>query len=131
MSKLNISINLNTYSDRRASNAPSLVNFKWNRTINGIDAENPTGMTVTLAASETRTLFDGETPKKFIYLETDGEISYIANDNSGENPDTIKPIVINDSIMPGILLRSSDINKLVVTNLSSTKDVTIFLAVVE
>lgn len=128
-SKLNLSIFLSTYSDKRASNSPSLSNFKWDRAINGIAAENPISQSVTLAPSETRTLFSGSAIKKLIYLETDMPITYKINAEAVA--EDLKPIVINDSSFPGVLLRTSDITSLEVTNPSATEEVTIFLAAVE
>lgn len=128
MSKLNLSVYLSTYSDSKASNAPSLQNFKWNRSINGVEAQNAVSMTVTLAAGQTRTLFTGTAVKKLVYLETSGEITHAIN---GETASPLKPIVINNSTKPGILLRTSDITSLEVTNPSLTEEVTIFLATVE
>lgn len=128
MSKLNISVFLSTYSDDKASNAPSLTNFKWNRSISGIDAVNAVSMNVTLAPGETKTLFTGAAIKKLVYLETSAEITHAIN---GAAASQLKPIVINNSVKPGILLRTSDITSLVVTNPSLTASVTIFLATVE
>lgn len=128
MSKLNLSVYLSTYSDSKASNAPSLQNFKWNRSINGVEAQNAVSMTVTLAAGQTRMLFTGAAVKKLVYLETSGEITHAIN---GATPSPLKPIVINNSTKPGILLRTSDITSLEVTNPSLTEEVTIFLATVE
>lgn len=59
MSKLNFLVFLNTYSDARASNAPSLSNFKWTREIEGIPAANPTSEAFVLAPGESKTLFNG------------------------------------------------------------------------
>lgn len=128
MSKLNLSILLSTYSDKRSSNAPALNNFKWARNISGIDAKNPSSQTITLAPSATLTLFTGSAIKKLVYLETDKEVNAAVN---GAANISIKPIVINDSTFPGILLRTSDITSLAVTNPSATESLTIFLATVE
>lgn len=128
MSKLNLSVFLSTYSDKRASNAPSLTNFKWNRAVAGIDAANVLSQTATLAPSESVTLFTGSAIKKLVYLETSHEITVTAN---AEDPAPLKPIVVADATFPGILLRTSDITSLVVTNPSTTESVTIFLATVE
>lgn len=59
MSKLNFLVYLNTYSDARSSNAPSMSNFKWTREIEGIPAGNPLSEGFSLAPGETKTLFDG------------------------------------------------------------------------
>lgn len=128
MSKLNISINLNTYSDKRSSNAPSMTNFKWNRTINGIDAQNAQSQQFTIAPNTTVTLFTGSAVKKFTYLETDLEISMAIN---AADPESLKPVVINSSVFPGVFMRTSDITSIEVTNSSTTESATIFLATVE
>lgn len=59
MSKLNFLVYLNTYSDASASNNPSLSNFKWSRSIDGIPASNPVSETTPLAPGESKTLFSG------------------------------------------------------------------------
>lgn len=128
MSKLNLSIFLSTYSDKRASNSPNLSNFKWAREINGIQAENPVSMAVTLAPNETRVLFTGAAVKKLVYLETN---LLIEADINAEDTIELKPIVVNNAVFPGVLLRTSDITSLEVTNPSSTEEATIFLAMVE
>lgn len=59
VSKTNISVILNTYSDTSPSNNPSLSNFKWSRSINGISASEPISESISLAPAESKTLFDG------------------------------------------------------------------------
>jgi hypothetical protein len=60
MSKLNFLVFLNAYEDRNPSNAPNRSNFKWERDVNGILANNPSSLQFSLAPGETRTLFDGQ-----------------------------------------------------------------------
>lgn len=129
MSKLTLSVFLTTYSDKKPSNSPNLSNFKWDRTINGISAENPTSQMITLAASETRTIFTGAAVKKLLYMEAGAEITYKINAEAAA--ESLKPLVINDSVFPGLLLRTSDITSLEVTNPSSTEEVVLFIATVE
>lgn len=59
MSKLNFLVYLNTYSDKSASNNPSLSNFKWAREITGIPASNPISEAFSLAPGETKEIFSG------------------------------------------------------------------------
>lgn len=127
MPKLNLSVNISTYSDKKPSNSPGLSNFKWNRSINGIAAENPTSIAATLDASEVREMFTGAVVK-FMYLETNQPVNVSIN---GDAPIELKPIVINSSTFPGVLLLTSDINSLEITNPSTTAEASIFLATVE
>lgn len=60
MSKLNFLVYLNTYSDKSASNNPSLSNFKWAREITGIPASNPISEAFSLAPGESKTIFSGQ-----------------------------------------------------------------------
>lgn len=128
MSKLNLSINLSTYTDSKASNAPSLSNFKWSRSLSGIAAANPVSQVFTVAPNSTLTLFTGSAVKKLVYLETNSEIDISLN---GAAVTKLKPIVVNNSVHPGVFLKTSDITSLVVTNNSLTESATVFLAAVE
>lgn len=71
MSKLNILLYLNAYEDRQASNSPNRSNFKWERNINSIFANNPVSLELTLAPGETRNLFSGQRS-----LSQDGTTQY-------------------------------------------------------
>ena len=91
------------------------ANFKRNAQYVGIDLNDETIQEVTVAGSGgTATLFDvpGEA-KKFIYLETTAECGIAVNDIIESN---VKPIVIGTSTQRGIYLKSSDIEKIVITN---------------
>src|SRR5271154_6046255 len=57
--KLNFLIYLNAYSDVNPSNNPSRNNFRWTRDVNGLAVSNPSSIGFSLAAGETRTLFNG------------------------------------------------------------------------
>jgi hypothetical protein len=127
MSRLYLSIFLSTYSDKRASNATSLNNFKWNRDINGIDATNPASRAFVVDATSSLTLFDDAEAKKLVYIESDQEVELTIN---GETALTLKPVIINDSKFPGIFLQTSDITSIAVNN-AGAEDANIFLITVE
>lgn len=128
MAKLSLLFVLNAYSDKKGSNAPNLNNFRWTRDIQGVEAESPLSQEVTLAASETKTLFTGSAVKKFVYIEANKACDLVIN---GDEEADIKPFVINDSTQPGIFVRTSDITSIEVTNPSSTEELTVFFVAVE
>jgi hypothetical protein len=59
MNKLNLLVHLNGYQDANPSNNPSHNNFKWNRDIQGININEPTSKSLTLASGQTVSLFSG------------------------------------------------------------------------
>jgi len=59
MSNFSFSLLLKANSDSRSSNAPSLSNFSWARSANGISVEDPQCQAFQLAPGETRILFSG------------------------------------------------------------------------
>lgn len=59
MSKLNFLVFINTYSDAAASNNPSLSNFKWTRSMDGLPAQNPLSEAFSLAPGESKNMFNG------------------------------------------------------------------------
>lgn len=59
MSKLNLLVYLNSYSDVNASNAPSMSNFKWARDVNSCCANNPQSQSAQIAPGATLNLFSG------------------------------------------------------------------------
>lgn len=128
MSKFNFLINLGTYSDSQSSNAPDLNNFNWTRAISGVEATDPLSMTITLAPSETRTVFTGSNVKKFMYLEANKALDLVTN---GDTEDSIKPFVVGNKTYPGVYVKTSDITSLELTNPSSTDPVTVYLAAIE
>lgn len=127
MSKMNLSVFLNTYSDSRSSNSPNLQNFKWNRQINGLQVANAISQSVTIPASGSVDVFTTGT-KKLVYLEVSAaaEVTY-----NGTIVETIQPFVINSTVLPGISLKTSDITSMSITNPSSTDAITVFIAAVE
>ena len=127
MPKMNISVFLNTYADAKGTNSPNFVNFKWVREINGIMVDGATSLMHTIAPNTTLSVFTAGT-KKLVYLETSApaNISY-----NGAAPETIKPLGIGASTLPGISLKTSDITSLTITNPSLTDSITVFVATVE
>ena len=59
MPNLILSIFLQAYEDLHSSNAPSLSNFRWDRNLNSIPANNPLSNAFVLAPGESKTLFSG------------------------------------------------------------------------
>ncbi len=59
MSNFSCNFYLNAYSDNNPSNQPSMNNFRWNRNINSVPAQNPTSLAFQLAPGESRLLFSG------------------------------------------------------------------------
>lgn len=88
MSKANLLVFLNTYSDSNSSNNPSLSNFKWARNINAIPAANPISEGITLAPGESRVLFDGTRT--------------ISQDNTTNYKIELKPLSSNTYILSAV-----------------------------
>lgn len=59
MSNFSFEVFLKAFSDGRSSNAPSLENFSWDRSANGVFVNSPLSQGFTLAPGENRTLFSG------------------------------------------------------------------------
>ncbi len=59
MSKMNLSVSLNSYDDKASSNSPSLNLFKWFRDAQGLEVSNPQSQSFKLAPGESRTMFNG------------------------------------------------------------------------
>lgn len=128
MSKLNFSVILNSYADSNSSNAPSLTNFKWNRENIGLTAKNPLCQTISIAASASRTIFSGSDIKKLVYIESNKLCNLTIN---GTINHSVKPLVINNSTLPGVFLNSSDITSLVIANPSATEALEVLLIAIE
>ena len=71
MSKMNLLVSLNAYSDYISSNDPSLNNFKWLRKVDALCVNNPTSYSFTLAPGESKDLFN-----KTRTLTQDGTTQY-------------------------------------------------------
>jgi hypothetical protein len=126
MANMNLLVLLSTYSDKKASNSPSLSNFKWSRDIPGISADNPSSQNHTMAAAAVLSVFTGAS-KKLLYIESDQEVELTIN---GGDPITLKPVVINTSKYPGMLLLSADIASLSIENVSA-EEAQLFIASIE
>lgn len=127
MSKLNLLLVLNSYSDNRSSNAPDLVNFKWSRDIEGIDTSGVLSQSLVVPAGQTVTVLTLTTPNRFLYVESDQHVTMQVNGTIAEE---IKPFVDGTCVKPGIYARSSDITSLAITN-PGTADANIFFATVQ
>ena len=110
---MNLVVDLKGYDGTNANTCQA--SFKRNVQYVGIDLNNETVQEVTVAGSGgTATLFDAPgDARKFIYLETTAECEIAVNDIVESN---VKPIVIGTSSQRGIYLKSSDIEKVVITN---------------
>jgi hypothetical protein len=100
MSNLLFSVFLNSYSDNRPSNAPSLSNVKWNRELDGIPCQNPTSQAAQLAPGENRVLFNGTrslaqdgTTRYSIALKLFSTNTYVLSGVSGTLPNFRTPRV--------------------------------------
>ena len=98
MSNFSLSFYLNAYSDGNPSNAPSMNNFKWLRTLNSIPANNPTSVAFQLAPGESRTLFSGSrtltqdgTTDYSIQLKPLTTNTYVLSSSSGTAPNFRTP----------------------------------------
>lgn len=104
MSLLNYFLNINAYSDPKASNSPNLTNVRWARSIQGIPAEDVNSLSFSIAPSSTRIVIDsGEA--KFLYVEASSALVMSLNGQIIE----IKPIVVGTSVYPGQFLIRADI----------------------
>jgi hypothetical protein len=93
MSKLNLLIALNAYSDLNPSNYPSQNVSKWTRDLQGIDITKPVSSSIQLAAGQTLSLFSGtvaiadnNTTTYDLSLKSGTSNTYIASHNSGTPP---------------------------------------------
>jgi hypothetical protein len=59
MSKMNILIHLNAYSDEKDTNNPDMSNVRWNRDIQGIAISEPISKAVRIASGQSLSLFSG------------------------------------------------------------------------
>jgi hypothetical protein len=59
MSKLNILVHLNAYSDAASTNNPNLNNFKWSRDVQGLAIDEAKSEGFRLASGVTNTIFNG------------------------------------------------------------------------
>lgn len=93
MNKLNLLVHLNGYQDQNASNNPSHNNFKWNRDIQGININEPTSKSMTLAAGQSASLFSGAVASSAdgtttwdIALKAGTTQTYVISRNAGTAP---------------------------------------------
>lgn len=59
MSKMNLLVFLNAYSDSQSTNNPNMNSFKWAREINGAVVQDPRSESIRLAAATPRNVFNG------------------------------------------------------------------------
>lgn len=134
MANLNISVNLASYASSGASggcgtvNNPQQVGFKWNRSIQGIPSDNVLSQVLDIPVSSSVTLFTGSDVHKFLYLETDSQLTLLIN---GSITVVVKPLLNGTVINPGVFMVSCDITSLVVTNASATDVASVFFATAE
>lgn len=127
MSKVNLLVVLNAYSDSRSSNAPNLTNFKWSRDIQGIDSAALHSESLVVAAGATVTLFSVGAALKFLYLECDQTADLVINGTINES---VKPLVVGSGVSPGLFMRTSDITSLTIHN-TSASDANVFFATIK
>lgn len=124
MANMNLLVALNTYSDKNASNHPSLQNFKWDRDVVGFQATNPASLSLTIPASGSVTVFTSAA-KKFIYIESSDDANLTINGAAA--PILIKPFVINTLKNPSMFMLKADMASLVIANPSTTAAITVFV----
>ena len=105
MSKLNLSIFLNSYADDDATNSPSLSNIKWHRDLQGIEVNEPISKTIRLGSGQSQSLFSSEvvinsdnTTTYDIALKSGTANTYKISHNSGTAPEFRTPRVIGSDI---------------------------------
>lgn len=132
MSILNLSVNLSSYqssgSGCNVSNNPSMINFKWNRAIQGINSDNVLSQSLVVPVSSSKTLFTGAAVHKFLYLETNSELTLLIN---GSISVVVKPFVNGSVVSPSVFMLTSDITSVVATNASADDEAEVFFATAE
>jgi len=93
MSKLNILVHLNVYSDAQSSNNPNLNNVRWNREVLGAAVQDPRSESIRLAPATPRSVFDGTralaqdgTTTYDVTLKAGTANTYILKHNAGAAP---------------------------------------------
>ena len=132
MSIVNISINLSSYSSNgsgcNVTNNPQQLNFRWNRSISNITSDNVLSQSLIVPVSSSVTLFTGAAVHKFLFLETNSQLTLLIN---GTITVVVKPFVNGTIVSPGVFMVNSDITSLVVTNASSTAEADVFFTAIE
>lgn len=132
MNILNLLINLTGYSSSASgcnvTNPPNQVNFKWNRSIQGIQSDNVLSQSLVVPVSSSVTIFTGSDIRKFLYLEANSQLTLLIN---GTITVILKPIVNGTSVLPAVFMLTSDITSVAVTNASSTDEASVFFATAE
>ena len=88
MPNFNFLVFLNSYSDSNSSNNPSLNNFKWDREVDGLSANNPHSSAFSLAPGETRMIFNGSRT--------------LAQDNTTQYSIALKPLTSNTYVLSAV-----------------------------
>jgi hypothetical protein len=88
MSKFNILLSIQSYKDANPTNSPSMSHFKWTREQQGLMSEKPISQELSLAPSESKTLFDGART--------------LNHDNTTQYSLTKKPLVSNTYIIENV-----------------------------
>jgi len=131
---LNLSINISSYAASSSNGGcgtvsnPQQVQFKWQRSIQGIPSDNVLSQSLDVPVSSSVTLFTGSDVHKFLYLETNSELSLLIN---GTITIDVKPLLNGTVINPGVFMVSCDITSVVVTNASAIKVASVFYTTAE
>jgi hypothetical protein len=93
MSKMNILVHLNAYSDSQTSNNPNLNNLKWSRELLGVTVKDPRSESARIAAGTSRTIFNGsrtlaqdETTEYDLTLKSGTSNTYVLEHSGGTAP---------------------------------------------
>ena len=120
MNNLNVSVG--------TVNNPQQIGVRWNRSIQGIPSDNVLSQTLEVPVSSSVTLFTGAAVRKFLYLETDSQLSLLIN---GSITIVVNPLLNGTISNPGVFMVSCDITSVVVTNASATDVASVFFATAE
>lgn len=127
MAFLNYFLQFKAFADKNSSNSPNLTNMNWVRDVKGVTVDNQSSQVLTIPANGSVTVFTGAT-KKFAYVEADADLNVAINGGAAL---LIKPLVIGTSSAPGSLLVTATLTSLVLSNPSSTDEVSVFVASAE
>jgi hypothetical protein len=134
MSILNFLANITSYASSGPSagcgaiNNPNQALFKWNLSVQNIPSDNVLSQALVIPANSSVTLFTGAAVRKFLYLQTDLQLSLLIN---GTITQVIKPFVIGAIVSPAPFVLTSDITSVVVTNPSTDTSANVFFAAAE
>lgn len=124
MAYLNYFLQFKAFADKKPSNSPSLALANWVRDAQGVVVDNVATQFLTIPASGSVTVFTSAA-KKLAYVEADAPLNLVINGSANLS---IAPVVIGGSAQPGSFFINASLAALILTNPSSTDEVTVFVA---